>query len=558
MNKFGKKQINIVGHPGTGKTTKLGELVYDYAKDLDSVDCMLGANFSRSSAYALVQSLKKRGLNIGSFKYFRTIHSLAAKCLELREASQFVQSSDCREFFDAYGINYEGAKLTLDDIDIYGYVGDPISFELGNQLLGYFQYLKRVLITDEEIKKRIQQHWHSGRYKDLNKLSSSFLLTLYQNWEDFKAKRGIYDYDDMLQKIIVDEIPFIEEIEFSTVDEAQDLSPIQIEVLKIWLQDTDVVYVAFDPMQALYFFNGINPNLIADLANDEEMLLSTSYRVPAKPWHAAAEFARRNRCFSVDSVTPADREGDVVWISKEMVFEILRRNEKKKIFVLFRDNASVFKFADECLRYRVYHRGMGRVKSAFDDQFFIWQHNLVAKLIHELPLTFDEVRSLIIRIPAREYLRTGVKIDFQKRRGRFWQDSNKQSRFGEEDTHAKFYSLFRNCGGVSDLKEIISDPNVTLGKGKRGERKKEFLLSLTPASSPIKQINSYIGTYHAAKGNEADIVILHDYLLPNGTSMYEENCICFTGLTRTRDVDYIVPVSGYEGRGIMEKVLIGG
>ncbi|GAH25096.1 unnamed protein product, partial [marine sediment metagenome] len=226
--------------------------------------------------------------------------------------------------------------------------------------------------------------------------------------------------------------------------------------------------------------------------------------------------------------------------------------------VLFRDNASVFKFADECLKRGIYHNGLGRIKSAFDDQFFVWQHNVIAKLFNGIELAYEEVRSIITRIPALEYLKRGVKTDFDKRRGKYWGIGTNQRTLSMEDTHALFYSLFKEkCGSVNELKDIIADPNVMLGNGKRGARKKEFLLSLTSAGAPIMNIKSSIGTYHAAKGRESDNVILFDYLLPKSANMYEENCICFTGLTRTENVDYIVPVTGYDGCGILETVLVG-
>ncbi|GAH60030.1 unnamed protein product [marine sediment metagenome] len=143
-NKLGKRQVNIVGHPGTGKTTKLGELVYNYVKDNpeDYGERVLGANFSRSAAHALKKSLGSHGMNMGDFKHFRTIHSLAAKVLDLKNVEQFVQPSDCLSFFNEYRIQYEGKNRTIDDIDLYGYVGEPVSIARGNQILGYFQYLK--------------------------------------------------------------------------------------------------------------------------------------------------------------------------------------------------------------------------------------------------------------------------------------------------------------------------------------------------------------------------------------------------------------------------------
>lgn len=107
--------------------------------------------------------------------------------------------------------------------------------------------------------------------------------------EKLKAKRGVIDLDDLLSttiRLMRDDGDFASvarwRIRHLFVDEAQDLNPLQLEVLELWRGDRDQLTLVGDPSQAIYGFNGSDPTVLSDLEarfpGIEVVRLSTNYR----------------------------------------------------------------------------------------------------------------------------------------------------------------------------------------------------------------------------------------------------------------------------------------
>ena len=238
-------------------------------------------------------------------------------------------------------------------------------------------------------------------------------------------------------------------------------------------------------------------------------------------------------------------------IGADMARSILKKNAKdgNVVFVLFRTNKEVLNFIYECIKDTIYVRGLGLIQTAFDSQYFKWQHNLIIKLYHpNLHIEFNEARSIITKIPT-SYLKRGVKTAFKNKKPKQWWNTSEQTQLGVGDTHNLFFNLFKDINSIEELKETMLDPNINIDKSEMGKSKKKFLLSLS-SSSPLitsNDITNYIGTYHSSKGLECDNAILSDFIPPKNSSLNEERCLTFTGMTRTKNVDYIIPAEGYGG-----------
>jgi len=547
--KFGKKQINIIGHPGTGKTTTLANQLMNLL-EVAEPDEILATSFSRSAARRMIQKLREFGINADDLKFFRTTHSLAAAALDLKEESQFIFPEDAARFFKEHGIEYKKKHTTIDDIELYGYVGPfDIDFVLGNRLQAYYQFLKRVKIHDDAIETAIKRREFFDRF-ELEKHTSAWVLEIYEEWEAEKKLKGKYEYEDMLVEALEDE-RFPTRAAFGLVDEAQDLSPLQIKLLSLWLRDAEKVFVAFDVMQTIYFFNGSSPELILSLQKDKEIILDRSFRVPKVPWEFAKKIAKLNDIRTVEKVRPAEREGDVLFIERDNVSKVLRRHSEGTIFLLFRRNDWALDFIGDLFRKeRLLLKGMGHIATLAQDKYFELQYNCILKLYHnELP-TFEEIRSIITKIPA-EYLKRGIKTRFVKKPEEalklFREKKAQKALSGEGDDVSLFYSFFRRIGSVKELQEILAEPRVYFGSGRRGQFIREILTAIDENSPPFNSMNAYAGTYHSAKGLEADNVILFDYLPPRKADLFEERCLTFVGLTRTKNNAYIVPVENFEG-----------
>jgi len=499
----------------------------------------------------MIKKLKEQGLDVDSLKYFRTVHSLAAQALDLKDPSQFIQPADASRFFNEMGIEYEKTGSTIDDIELYGYIGSyNVSDALGNRLQAYFQFLKKVKIYDGDIRSAIFSREFYDRFGINERYASAWVYEIYDAWEDEKQRSGKYEYEDMLVEALEDK-KFPASPKFGLIDEAQDLSPLQAELLSLWLESAEEVYVAFDVMQTIYFFNGSSPSLILSLPKDEIQILDHSYRVPRVPWEHAKRIALLNGIGTVKKVKPAAREGDVSFITKREIPRLL--NPSHSTFILFRSNEAALTFIAELFRKEnILVRGMGHIATLAQDNYFRMQYGCIHKLWHDVLPTFEEIRSIITRIPAK-YLKRGVKTMFSKRpdEARAMLEEKQMQKSLEIETLARdsslFYSLFKNVGSVPELQDILLEPRVFFGKGHRGEFIRKILTAIKPSSPSFSMANAFAGTYHSSKGLEADDVILFDYLPPRKADMFEERCLTFVGLTRTKDRAFIVPVEGYEG-----------
>lgn len=92
------------------------------------------------------------------------------------------------------------------------------------------------------------------------------------DYADLKRRRGIVDLDDLLtlalHHLTHDQL-WAEGVRFRyhhfLVDEAQDLNPVQFQLLRALLGGRDDVFLVGDPAQAIYAFNGSDPSLLADI-----------------------------------------------------------------------------------------------------------------------------------------------------------------------------------------------------------------------------------------------------------------------------------------------------
>ena len=89
--------------------------------------------------------------------------------------------------------------------------------------------------------------------------------------ENLKRKRGVIDLDDLLDLVIgaMNDPTYAAAIRWRFrhffVDEAQDLNPLQYEVLASLLGDRTDLTLVGDPAQAIYGFNGSDPRFLTDV-----------------------------------------------------------------------------------------------------------------------------------------------------------------------------------------------------------------------------------------------------------------------------------------------------
>ena len=95
------------------------------------------------------------------------------------------------------------------------------------------------------------------------------LAAIYRSYERTKAERSLIDFEDVLLVMLgalseYDEIAtqVRNQYRFFTVDEYQDVSPLQQQLLEAWLGDSREICVVGDPNQTIYSFAGATPKFL--------------------------------------------------------------------------------------------------------------------------------------------------------------------------------------------------------------------------------------------------------------------------------------------------------
>ena len=112
---------------------------------------------------------------------------------------------------------------------------------------------------------------------------------VYAEYDDIKAARGLLDFEDVLlvavgalqtRPDIADEVRA--GYRWFTVDEFQDVNPLQRRLLDLWLGDRDDICVVGDASQTIYSFTGARADYLLGFGRDypgaTEVRLTTCYR----------------------------------------------------------------------------------------------------------------------------------------------------------------------------------------------------------------------------------------------------------------------------------------
>jgi|TARA_B100000214_G_scaffold373502_1_gene353966 DNA helicase-2/ATP-dependent DNA helicase PcrA len=287
------KNLNIVlGPPGTGKTTKLLNLVEQHLNEGVRPEHIGYLAFTRKAAdEAAERAFAKFNYTREDLPYFRTIHSLCFQQLNLKR-SDVMTKTHYQELGDMLGLEVDGG-VDMGEGQVFGMrTGDKLFF-LENMARVKQKDLKEIYneYNDDDI------NWF-----ELERLSRALV--------SYKEKRKIIDYTDMLMKCL--KIATFPKLRILFVDEAQDLSAIQWSIINEVGKETEVVYIAGDDDQAIYRWAGADVNQFIKLEG-KSTVLNKSYRVPSSIWDLATKLSLRISSRIKKEFKPTEETGEVRW-----------------------------------------------------------------------------------------------------------------------------------------------------------------------------------------------------------------------------------------------------
>ncbi|MBA3690550.1 MAG: ATP-dependent DNA helicase UvrD2 [Actinobacteria bacterium] len=242
----------ILAGAGTGKTTTVTHrIAVQVASGAFAPGTILAVTFTEKAA----GELKSRLADLGAQGVeARTFH--AAALSQLRRLWDRHTGSALPDVLDSK------APLIA---SLANALPPPYKFLPRRELAGEIEWAKNRMIGPDMYAAGIQREGHEPP------IPADLMLRIFRGYEQRKERMGRIDFEDMLGlavRLFDDHPAAAAEIRQRhhafTVDEYQDVNPLQQALLERWLGDRDDVCVVGDDYQTIYAFTGASPQHLLD------------------------------------------------------------------------------------------------------------------------------------------------------------------------------------------------------------------------------------------------------------------------------------------------------
>ena len=339
------------------------------------------------------------------------------------------------------------------------------------------------------------------------------IAKVYQAYETLKHQERIIDFEDVLLLTVgmLEEDRDVRErvrdqYRFFTVDEYQDVSPLQQRLLNAWLGNRDEICVVGDAAQTIYTFAGAT----------SQFLLNFTQRYPKAPvvrltrgYRSTPEIIETaNRILKAGS-THGDHE----------LTSMNERGDELELHSFATSQAEVNSVVDTIANLGKTHSDIA-ILARTNNQLDAFEAALKARSI-ETQLKNSE--RFFDRVDVRDAMRVIRSASVLPSEGDWLHDLESVLRpFGNADYVRAFVTLAQSMkeAGATSLRTLLRE-----------------LEDRAEQNNPPTLPGVVLSTLHAAKGLEWDHVFLvgvNEGVLPMGADTEEERRLFYVGLTRAR------------------------
>ena len=388
------------------------------------------------------------------------------------------------------------------------------------------QYVERALLAD-----RLRDS--GGKRLDLEDIAK-----IYDAYETLKRTERVIDFEDVLLLTVgmLEEDRQVRErirdqYRYFTVDEYQDVSPLQQRLLNLWLGNREEICVVGDPSQTIYSFAGATSTFLTGFTKRfpraEVIHLNRGYRSTPEIIRAANTL--------MDSLIPAGSEQSLssvqaagqkptvhsfpttaaeIHATVRKVGELLDSGTSERdIAVLARTNAQ-----------------LDQLERAFTDAGITTQLKSSERFFDRIDVrdVMRVIRSASV-LPTEDWRATldSILLPFLPTQHDQSNPESKSGRNTQQDQRPDFIQAILNFADEQKASGIDSMRGFLRELEDRAEQ-----------NNPLPLPGILLATLHAAKGLEWPTVLLvgvSEGILPMGGDIDEERRLFYVGLTRAKD-----------------------
>jgi len=309
----------IYGGPGTGKThALLDELEKTLASGVKANEIAY-VSFTRQGTYQGVDLAKdKFDLTEADCVYFKTLHSLAYHCLEC-SPDQIIGYRDLQPMISKLNLHHNQFNTIDSKLNIAKNKQDLDSL-------------------------------NKEAYKGVSLGQAHLTAEVYEEYKKLLKK---LDFADLL--LLVKEQRTTIPVKVVFIDEAQDLTRLQWQVVLQFFKDTPNWIIAGDPNQSIFEWAGADVPYFLNMRTDEQVVLEKSYRCSRAVWSMAKSFYA---CITEKAPIPdkgTDEEGFAIVNPTEQLPQdaLFTMAKQGSLMCLAIQNTYLDRYIDCCVAYGI-------------------------------------------------------------------------------------------------------------------------------------------------------------------------------------------------------------
>jgi DNA helicase-2/ATP-dependent DNA helicase PcrA len=483
----------VFGPPGSGKTTYLlGIVEAELASDVHPAKIGYFAFTKKAANEAKERAIQKfPHLNPDlDFPWFRTLHSLAYRCLGIG-TKDMMTPENYREFAKEAGIelSVEGGEE-----DFMVKADNPILNEIN------IARIKGLDLKAHYNQSRMEIEWFHFEYVE-------------RAYRHYKQSRGLMDFTDLLECVLhePERLPTLDAL---IIDEAQDLSLLQWRLVEQLALRSQRTFLAGDDDQAVYTWAGADVDSFLNFQG-EIKVLDQSYRVPAKIHALANAVVRRIR-----------KRQPKVWKAREEVGTVNYYNDYHHVDIT---HGEWLVLASTNYMLTDMHDWLKSQGLLFErhGQRSVSENTLMAVL-------------------GWEKLRKGGTIPYHVLKHVYKYLDGSAIKHGHKQLKGADTTLEYSLAMLQEHHGLLTDAPWHEALSKISEERRDYMRSLLRRGVKLTgKVPIKLSTIHGAKGGEADNVLLLSDLSTRFAKDYEQNAddinrLFYVGITRAKQTLHIV------------------